>query len=134
MRLHVSGIERHNRLIRGTRAGHITERAQHLPQVQLRLKLLWRMTQQRPVAVGRRARLAVRRERIAEIEQGVRILRTQGERRAIAGNGVIKLPGVAQHIRQVVMEHGLVRTQRQRLADACGRAHIMVIFVQACFH
>ena len=81
--------------------------------------------QQCPVAVSRGARLAARRERIAEIEQGVRIYNPvyvmQGERRTIAGNRVIELPGVAQHIRQVVMEHSLARAQCKRVPDACGR-------------
>lgn len=87
------------------------------------------MPQQRPVAVGRRVRLAVRRERIAEVEQRVRIYNpvyvVQRERRAVAGNGVIELPGIAQHIRQVVMEHGLARPQRERVPDACGRTRVI---------
>ena len=122
--VHVPGIERLDRLIRGARTGHVTERAQHLPQVDLRLKVLWRVPQQRPVAVGRLFRLAVRGECIAEIEQGVRIDNpvhvVQCERRAIAGNGLIQPPGVAQHIRQVVMEHGLARPQGERTPDANG--------------
>ena len=109
MRLAMIGVNLQGFLINGACIGILTEGAQHFTQTQQSTQMPRRLAQQDSVTVCGGCRVAVRGSGTTEIEQGIGIVRAELQRAAVTRDGIAEATGIAQHIRQVVVEHRYLR-------------------------